>query len=284
MSAWGKLLNLSPVRLVTTTVNEFNKNNGNLMAAAVSFNLLFSLFPFALAMISVAGFVMESSVFEGRVINAMANLIPVARNLITTTLQGVVNARAATGILAILGFIWSASAFFGSVRSSLNSAWGIKNDSSFFEHKLIAIIMTLCSFVLLIIYIWLSTGVRLMHMANLQIEELPFVNSTAVFRIIFAFLSGLLAFAVILLLYRFMPAVRPRWRDVWAGALLAAAGFEIVRVIFIWYVKNFSTYNLVYGPVGSVIALLMFIYLTAWVLLFFARFCAVKARSPNATT
>jgi len=88
----------------------------------------------------------------------------------------------------------------------------------------------------------------------------------------------LLAFVVVLLLYRFMPYVKPRWRDIWVGALFAAAGFELVRVVFIWYVKNFSTYNLVYGPVGTVIALLMFVYLTAWVLLFFARFCAVKAR------
>jgi membrane protein len=279
MNVWGKFLNLKPVRLVTTTVSEFDTDNGSLMAAAVSFHLLFSLFPFALAMISVAGFVMESPAFENKVINAMANLLPVAKGMITNTLHGVVSARAATGALAILGFVWSASAFFGSLRSSLNSAWGIKDSSSFLKGKLIAIIMTLCSFIFVIIYIWLSTGVRLVHIADLHSEEFQFVNSTGIVKFAVGALTGLLAFVVILLLYRFMPNVKPRWRDIWVGALCAAAGFEIVRVVFIWYVKNFSTYNLVYGPVGTVIALLMFVYLTAWVLLLFARFCAVKARS-----
>jgi membrane protein len=279
MSAWGRFLNLRPVRLVTETVNEFGTDNGGLMAAAVSYHLLFSLFPFALAMISAAGFIMESPAFENRVINAIANLLPVAKGMIASTLHGVVNARTEIGIVAILGFIWSASAFFGSLCSALNSAWGIKDSSSFLKGKLIAIVMTLCSFILVIIYIWLSTAVRLMHLANLHSDEFVFVNSTVIQRTAVGAFTGLLAFAVVLLLYRFMPVVKPRWKDIWLGALCAAAGFEIVRVIFIWYVKNFSTYNLVYGPIGTVIALLMFVYLTAWVLLFFARFCAVKARS-----
>jgi membrane protein len=279
MNAWEKLVNLKPVRLVSQTVNEFGADNGGLMAAAVSFHLLFSLFPFALAMISVAGFVMESPAFENRVINAMANLLPVAKGMITNTLHGVVNARAATGIIAILGFIWSASAFFGSLNDALNSAWGIKDRSSFFKNKLLAIVMTLSSFVLVIIYIWFSTGIRLVHMANLHSDEFEFINSTAFLRSAIGALTGLLALVVILLLYKFTPAIKPRWRDIWIGSILAAAGFEIVRIVFMWYVKNFSTYNLVYGPVGTVIALLMFVYLTAWVLLFFARFCAVQSRS-----
>jgi len=278
MSSWRKFLGLRPVQLATRTVQEFDADNGSLMAAAVSFHLLFSLFPFALAMISVAGFVMESPEFENRVINAITSLLPVAKGMITTTLHGIVGARVATGTLAILGFVWSASAFFGSLRSSLNSAWGIKDSSSFIKGKLIAVIMTLCAFILVIIYIWFSTGIRLMHMANLHSDEFEFINSTVIQRTAVGAFSGLLAFVVVLLLYRFMPYVKPRWRDIWVGALFAAAGFELVRVVFIWYVKNFSTYNLVYGPVGTVIALLMFVYLTAWVLLFFARFCAVKAR------
>jgi membrane protein len=278
MNTWKKLLSWGPVQLVSKTASEFGADNGGMMAAAVSYHLLFSLFPFALAMISLAGFVMESPAFEDRVINSLANLLPVAKGMITTTLHGVVSARAATGTLAVLGFVWSASAFFDSLRNALNSAWGIKDRTPFFQSKLIAIVMTLSSFICVIIYIWLSTGVRLVHLANLHSEEFDFINSTAALKFAVGTVTGLLAFAVILLLYRLIPAVKPRWRDIWIGALLAAAGFEIVRVVFIWYVKNFSTYNLVYGPVGTVIALLMFVYLTAWVLLFFARFCAVQSR------
>ena len=278
MKTWQRFLKWRPVDLLLTTNREFSRDHGDLMAAAVSFHLLFSIFPFALAMISIAGFLLESPKLETQVINAMANLVPIARELISKTLHGLVNARAATGILAVLGFIWSASAFFGAVRNALNSAWGIREGSSFVANKLVALSMTLGSFILVIIYIWLTTGVRLLHMANLQSDTFTFINSTALAKIVFAILSSLLAYVVILFLYRFIPSVRPRWRDIWLGSLCAAAGFEIVRVLFVWYVKNYGSYNLVYGPVGSVIALLMFIYLTAWVLLFFARFCAVSSR------
>ena len=65
------------------------------------------------------------------------------------------------------------------------------------------------------------------------------------------------------------------------GALMATVGLEAIRFAFVWYVKNFGQYNLVYGPIGTVIALLMFIYLTAWVLLFFAKFSYVKMRRDS---
>lgn len=278
MNAWNRLLNWRPVSLLTTTNREFGAGHGGMMAAAVSFHLLFSIFPFALAMISLVGFVLESPKLENQVINAVANLIPVARELIIKTLHGVISARAATGVLAVLGFIWSASAFFGALRNALNAAWDTRKSSSFVANKLIALSMTLGAFILVIIYIWLSTVVRLMHMANLQSDLFEFINGTALSRTVFGILSSLLGFVVILFLFKFIPAARPRWRDIWLGALCAAAGFEIVRVAFVWYVKNFGAYNLVYGPVGAVIALLMFIYVTSWVLLFFARFCAIKSR------
>lgn len=279
MKLWRWFLNLKLVRLISSTISEFGTDNGGLLAASVSYYLLFSLFPFALAAISLAGFIMESPGTEEKIIAALGTFIPVARDLIASTLNGVVTARTTTGILALLGFVWSASSFFNALRTSLNAVWGLKDHSFFLKGRLIALSLTIGAFILLIIYIWLSTGVRLAYMTGLQWENFSFINATAASKITINFVSWLLAFTVILLLYKFIPVTRPRWKDIWAGALCAGAGFELVRVVFVWYVKNFATYNLVYGPVGTVIALLVFIYLTAWVLLFFAKLCAVISRS-----
>ena len=278
MSFIERLKRNKVLALFAKSMDEFNTDNGNLLAAAVSYSLLFSLFPFALAVISIAGFFMTSSEFEAEVITSLANLLPVARNLIVTTLNGVVSERAATGIIALAGLIWSATSFFDALRRSLNATWHVKHPQTFIKGQLTDFSMMIFAFIAFIGFIWITTSVNFIHETNMQSALPRFMRSLLFSRIIFAVLSALLAFLVILLLYKFVPSQRPQWKDIWPGALVAAVGFEIIRFGFIWYVKNFSTYNLVYGSIGTVIALLAFIYFTAWILLFTAKLTAVQLR------
>ena len=71
-----------------------------------------------------------------------------------------------------------------------------------------------------------------------------------------------------LVLYRFLPNTRVRLVDVWPWALLASLAFDVVNVGFVWYVGSFAHYNLVYGSVGAVLALLTWVYLAAIIVLF----------------
>jgi len=91
---------------------------------------------------------------------------------------------------------------------------------------------------LLTFYIWLTTGIRILHTSNFHSDSFEFLNSTTLSATVFTIVSAVLAFLIILLLYKFIPSERPRWRDIWPGALIATAGFEIVRFAFIWYIKN----------------------------------------------
>lgn len=278
MKFWADLTNNRVISLFWTTYGEFGKDNGKLMASAVAYSLLFSLFPFALALLSIAGFMMSSAEVENQVITAMGNLIPVARGLIVKTLEGVIEARGATGVIALLALIWSALAFFDSLRNSLNSAWGVPTGQTYIKGRLINVAMLVLAVIIMIAFTWLTTTIHYMHEANIQYGILRITRNSLFLRLVFMLASAALAYGVIIFLYRFIPVNRPKWNHIWLGALLATIGFEIIRFAFIWYVKNFGQYNLVYGPIGTVIALLMFIYLTAWVLLFFAKFSYVKMR------
>jgi membrane protein len=278
MKYWAVVKNNPVVSLLWQTNDEFSKQNSSLMAAAVAYSLLFSIFPFALALLAITGYLMASTEVENQVIAAMGTLIPVARNLITNTLEGVIKAREATGIISILLLIWSALAFFDALRNSLNRAWDMPSSQTYVKGKLINVSMLALAVCSLIVFTWLTTTLHYMHESRMQIWIFKFSATSLFSRLVFMLLSAVLAYGVILLLYRFVPSNRPKWKHIWLGALLAAIGFEIVRFSFIWYVKNFATYNLVYGPISSIIALLMFMYLTTWVLLFFARFSYVKMR------
>jgi membrane protein len=278
MKLWAAIKSKQIISLFWTTVKEFGIDNGNLMAAAVAYTLLFSIFPFALALLSIAGYMMLSGDVENQVITAMGTLIPVARNLIVNTLEGVIKAREATGIIALLALIWSALSFFDALRNSLNRAWGVPSSQTYVKGRLIDVSMLALAVLALISFTWLTTTIQYMHESNMQLWIFKFTRTTLFHRLAFTLLNAMLAYSVILFLFHFVPSNRPRWRHIWVGALLATIGFETVRFAFVWYVKNFAQYNLIYGPITSVIMLLMFIYLTAWVLLFFAKFSYVKMR------
>ncbi len=269
------------VSLLWQTNDEFSKENSSLMAAAVAYSLLFSIFPFALALLAITGYLMASAEVENQVITAMGNLIPVARNLIINTLEGVIKAREATGIIAMLMLIWSALAFFDALRNSLNRAWGMPDSQTYVKGHLIDVSMLALAVCGLIVFTGLTTTLHYMHESHMQIWVFRFSTTILFSRLVFMLLSAVLAYCVILLLYHLVPSNRPKWKHIWLGALLAAIGFEIIRFSFVWYVKNFATYNIVYGPIGSIIALLMFMYLTTWVLLFFAKFSYVKMRQDG---
>lgn len=251
MNIWQTLKRNSLLILLTETYREFNTDNASQLAASVSYSLLFSLFPFALAIISISGFIIESSSFQQQIINGLAALVPTARNLIASTLREAASAREITGLLAIIGLIYSALAFFNSLRVSLDTAWGIKQPYPFLKGQLTNILMMLFAFIAFIGFIWISTWIRFINEIAVQNDIVKVTHSLIFSRVIFGVISIMPAFGIILLLYKFIPNKRPKWRDIWPGALSAAVSLEVIRLGFIWYVKNFATYNLVYGPVGG---------------------------------
>ena len=80
--------------------------------------------------------------------------------------------------------------------------------------------------------------------------------------------ESLLAFLTFLALYFYLPNTPVRLRVVWPGALLATVAFEVAKGVFVWYVEAHPFYQGIYGPIGWVVALLAFIYVSAVILLF----------------
>jgi membrane protein len=89
----------------------------------------------------------------------------------------------------------------------------------------------------------------------------------------------LLTFGVLLFLYRLVPRTRLRYRDLAVGALIAAVASEAIRIGFSYYLAKVARYDLLYGALGSVFALLLVVYLQAIVLLFGAEIARAWARS-----
>ena len=275
---WGKLT--APGTLVTSlkeAVKEFFADNCPHLAAAIAYYLLFSLFPIILVMISVTGFILRSPALEAQVIEGIGNFIPVSGDFITSTIKAVISARGAIGIAATIGLIVAGTSVFNAIRKSLNAAWCIRKPRHFFLERLLEFSMLLGTGFLFLVWVLLTAGLRVIRELNVPVFGSILSGSDFFWNIAVGLVSIVLTFVVFLFLYRFVPNTQVWWRDVWLGALAAAICFELVKSGFVWLVGNFTQYNLVYGSVGTVIALLVWTYVSAVTFLFWAKLTSVYA-------
>jgi len=273
------------IPLLKESLKEFGADNGSLLAASVSFNLLLSLFPLTLAVVYIAGSFAASPYTQDEIIRGIGYLLPVSRQLIANTITSVAAARGAIGVLAFIGLIWGGIAFFNSIRASLNTAWGIRKSHPLLKGQLINLIMMIGAAILLFLSVLITVFLSTVSEQGIPVPGAEVVRSNVMERILANVLATCLAFLVFLLLYRFIPGKRPKWKDIWLGALVAAISFEITKIIFLVYLRVFNPYNLVYGSIGALIAFLMWTYLSALVFLFIAKVMHVnlemRSRSPG---
>ncbi|MFC1904480.1 YihY/virulence factor BrkB family protein [Chloroflexota bacterium] len=282
----SKIKNLLPWKLIDfmkVVIHEFTTDNCPHLAAAISYYFLFSLFPLTLAVISAMGFVLRSPALEAQVIKGIGDLLPVSGDFITGTIRGVVSARGATGIVATIGLIWGGTSVFNAIRKALNTAWGIRRPHPFIHARLLELVMMAGAGSLLLISVSLTTSVRIIRELNQPIFMSILLHNGFFWHSIVILISLTITFLVFIFLYWIVPNMAVRWRGIWVGALAAAICFEVTKSAFIWFVGNFTQYNLVYGPVGTIIALLVWTYVSAIIFLFFAKVTSVYARRHPAS-
>jgi membrane protein len=269
---------------VKESTREFFTDNCHHLAASMSFFLLFSLFPLTLAALSLMGYLFEQSTLETLIIEGISELLPISSEFITATIQGVISLRGLTGIIALIMLFLGGSGFFNATRKSLNTAWGIRTPHPFYLARLLEIGMMTASALLLLASVSLTAGLRIVRGRSLPIIGSPFLENDASVQFVVIVAGIALAFIVFVFLYKFVPNTQVRWRDVWVGALAAAIGFEILKVGFIWFIDNFSAYHIVYGSIGTIIALLVWTYISAFIMLYCAKLTAVNSRQKASFT
>lgn len=255
--------------------------------AALAYYSLFSLFPLLLLFVSVLGYLLAFGVpilVDARtyVLDSAGNTFPQARELLERSIDSALKARGATGLVGLLTLLWSASNVFTQLYQALNQIWGscpAPTIRAAVRTKLTAIAVVLgIGFLLMLSMVFnAALGVALRYA-----EALPAWHQ--VWQSLGPLSSAGMATLIFGLLYHYLPNTEVRWRHVWPGALLAGAAWELLRQAFTIYATR-TNYAAVYGAVGSTIALLSWIYLSAQVLLFGAEFSVVyarrQARSPS---
>ncbi len=204
---------------------------------------------------------------------------PVARNV-----SDVVQLRGVLGIGAVVGLLWAASAVFGAISRSVNRAWDVPHDRPFYIAKPLQIGM---AFVVGIIFLIATSATSVIEVLSNPNRDLGIpgqgfflglgLGSGLANLALRAFPWGL-DFLIFLLIYRFVPNCKTYWRHIWPGALVAAVLFEFAKGLFIWYLDNLVSYRQVYGSLTSVMALLLWTYLSSLILILGAEISSEYGR------
>jgi membrane protein len=270
--------------LIYRAVRAFFADNCSQRAAALSYYVLFSLFPLLILSVGILGLVIKDSKLQADIVDEVMQNIPLSqdkgRSDVTDALTAVTRDRSgAIGIFGLLGLAWSGSAVFGVLRSSLNAVFRVQAPRPPVIQRLVDLGIAL-SFAPLFVASIAATSV--LRVARHTSEGLPLVGDLqhalgAGWWAASLFLPTLVSCAAFFLVYWLVPARRLQWRHLVPGAVLASVLFEAVKISFSVYLENFGNYDLVFGSLGAVVAFLFWVYLSANILLLGAE---VAAETP----
>ena len=261
--------------LTVRSIQKFGDDRCTHMAAAISYYALFSLFPLLILMVSIFGIFLQSSSLQKDLVDHVLEFLPLTadkgRNEVRDAIDAIAGISIPLSMVGLLGLAWSASAMFGAIRTSLNTAWDIKTPRHFVNQKLLDLGMMAGIGVFFLLSIGTTAFLRTTQEVSSDVLGPLSSNTAFLWRVIPYLMPAIFSFGAFVLLYRFVPAAPIRIGDVWPGALIAAIFFETIKNGFSFYVANFGHYDVVYGSLGAVVALLFWMYLSAVALLFGAE-------------
>ena len=190
-----------------------------------------------------------------------------------------VKSRTITGLAGIIGLLWASTAVFAAIRKGINYLWGLTKPRSFLKERLIDIGLAFgAGTIMLFVMFSLPILILIVDIIGLVLTDINF-NQVFVWQALTAILYFGVTSIIFIMFYRYLPNTKVRFSDVWIGGLLASLAFNGSNWGFVWYMRTFpSTYNLVYGSLGAVLALLSWVYVSALIVLVGALITSRYAR------
>lgn len=259
-------------RIFRTAAIQFSNEGSAFLAQAIAFSALFAVIPLTLLGVAVLGFVYGTHDGGTQALTLIQTYAPVARTLVASNFDSIVRYRGLSGIIGLIGLIWSGKNIFQALAYALDRSLGVPQHRSYVHDVLLAlalvpvagIVMLLATFAPVII----SVIVRVFGLASFT--YLPEIGTYAV--------AFVIVFVVSALLYTYLPNRRsPGIRFGIPGAAVTAIGWSILQVAFAISTTH-TNFLAIYGAVSAAFALLLWMQLTAVIFLFGAHVCTATER------
>jgi membrane protein len=268
------------VMLMKKAYQAFRDDDMPLYAAALAYHVLFSFFPFVLLLVSLLGFFGLTDLLL--YFNKTARTL-LSKHVTEQLAMLIEELRIPQGGLLSFGVVvavWMASRATRALMRALNVAYGVPRSERPVRRYTLSVLYTFGIIVLLVSGAGLLTiGPSAMQwMANRIGAEQIFVLLWTWLRWPVGILLLMLAVAIV---YYIVPNASVPFRLVTPGAVLSVSAWIAASAAFGFYLENFADYTAIYGSIGIMIALLLYLHLSAAILLFGAELNAARERMPG---
>jgi membrane protein len=201
--------------------------------------------------------------------------------MIAGVLKNIHAVRGGIGILIIAGAVWGGISFFNAVILSLNVAWGNNRPLPILKTQLLNLALLAAAGLLVLLSVLLTISLNGGNDFDMDNAICQFIGDNVPLAISSNVLVTIFAFLLFILFYKYVPANRPSWKDIWPGALVAALFFEATKFLFIFYLGVFNPFSFLEQSMSIAIAFMMWTYLSVVVFLLVAKVTYVRLRVRN---
>lgn len=252
----------------------FSEQRGSEASASLAYYAFFSIFPMLLVFIVIGSFFIDRAFVQARLFEILQGVIPGSKVVVIENIDRVLELRGTVTFIALISLIWSATSVFNVFAININRAFPKADNLNFLKGRLRGFMMLFGLGLLMLISFVSSTLIGLLPSINIPING-KVLQETILWQV---FTLSIPLFLNILLfwgIYYLVPTTSVSRPASLIGGLIAGITWQLLNRGFAWYLSSgLSKYRLVYGSLGTVVALLFWIYLTAMILLIGAHLTA----------
>jgi membrane protein len=267
--------------LVKTTASQWNDHNAPRLGAALAYYALLSTAPLLVLIVAICGLAFDKSTAEHQLLGQVRSAIgPLVAESLQSLLDNAhqINRGIVASAAATITLLFGASGVFIELRDSLNTIWNAPVTTSatwrsFLWQRVVSFGMVLALGFLLLVSLVLSTAIAVA--TNFFEGYLPL--RAAIWGEVANLILPLIAVsALFVLIFKFVPDVPIKWRDVVIGGIATAVFFQIGKALLSLYLATAGVGS-AYGGAGSIVAFVAWVYYSAQIFFFGAIFTNVYA-------
>ena len=258
------------MRSLGRSIKKFSADDMLVYAAALSYQLFFSLFPFVIFLLALLGVLNLTSFFDW-LIKQSQTVLPGQASGMVNDIVSQIRGQAASGALSLGAVLalWSASSAVRMAMHAFNVAYDVQDRAVWKKFPLSILYTVLLAVLLIAAAAMMLIGPQLASWIAQQVGLGSVVATVWTWARIPV--AVVLLMLVAALVYYLFPNTRQPFRVVTPGAVLAVIVWVLASLGFSWYVSNFASYNATYGALAAVIVLLFYFFISSAILLFGAE-------------
>ena len=270
-------------RLIRETATIYTRISGGENAAAFAYYALFSLVPLVALLLTIGSYFFPGDT----ALTTIHRFVPIGeeqQELLWSMVSGLEKARGSVSIVSILILVWASLRFFHSLVLSINHAWGTRRLPWWqMPVKNLMMIMAMSGALLLgtIVPAVLQGVARLLHSLDAALNEhFPLFNVEHALAVVdfSRYIGGtLVLFYCFTVLFMLAPRQKIRFVQIWIPALLVAILLQVGQAFFVNIVPKLINYNAIYGAMGGMMFLLLWVYIAGVIIIGGGCLCVAMA-------